>query len=97
MFCEGSVYEVSFEAVKTDWIETVKQFDDLSEEEQQRLIDEYDEDQADIWYAEQWYGAEVRFFGKFLKVDEEVREEFIKNSIHSDNDEWASSLEISQV
>lgn len=94
MFCEGSMYEVSFEAVKQDWSETVKQFDDLTEEKQQELIDNYDEDQADIWYDEQWYGNEVMVFGKFLGVNQEVRDEFIKNSIYNDRDDWASSLEV---
>lgn len=94
---DGSIYIVTLENVRADWSDTVRQFDDLSEAEIQKRIDDFDEDHAEQWMAEQWYGAEIVTWGADSgEVDEAVRAEAIKDLKRSNDDEWASEMEIKQ-
>ena len=92
---EGSIYLVTFENVKEDWASTVRQFDDLSEQQQQDLIDNFDKEQAQTWWSEQWYGYDVVSMGSFQGVDDDVRSKFLKVSLYSCPD-WASEYESKQ-
>lgn len=92
---EGSVYRITFEDVKLDWQETVRQFDDLSKEEQEGLLDGFTENQAETWWQEQCMGGDIPRIGTFLYVDEDVRNDFLKQSlIQGAWSQWASEYEV---
>lgn len=90
---EGSVYVVTFKDIKWDWIETVKQFDDLTEEEQQKLIDDFDDEQAETWWNEQCVASDIIRLGKRKGIDKEVRKRFLSNALYG-VDGWASEFEV---
>lgn len=92
---EGSIFLVTFENIKEDWASTVRQFDDLTEEQQQALIDDFDDQQAETWWCEQCYGYDIVSMGSFQGVDEEVRTKFLKVSLSACPD-WASEYESKQ-
>lgn len=97
---EGSIFLVTFESIKEDWASTVKQFDDLSEKEQQKLIDDFDDEQAETWWCEQWYGYDIVSLGSFEGVDEEVRNQFLKVSLSKCADrayEYEGGLIVAEV
>lgn len=89
---EGSIYLVKFEHIKQDWASTVKRFDDLSEEDRNRLIEDFDDTQAQTWWNEQWYGFDIVGMGEFQGVDESVRNEFLKLALNRCSD-WAYEYE----
>lgn len=93
---DGSIYEVTFEDVKRDWADTARQFYDLTKEEQEAWIVNFDEEQALSWMADQWYGNEILVWGRDTgEVDEKVRKEGISNLKYLCKDEWAGDYEIS--
>lgn len=95
---DGSIYEVAFEDVKRDWADTARQYDDLSNEEQEKLIEGFDEEHALSWMADQWYGNEILVWGRDTgEVDEKVRKEGISNLKYLCKDEWAGDYEISSL
>ena len=92
---DGSIYVVTFENVRSDWEFTAKQFDDLSEEAIRGLIDDFDEEQAEQWMSDQWYGSEIVTWGTDTgEVDEEVRARGIMSLKRSSDREFASELQV---
>lgn len=90
---EGSIYTVLFEQVWEDWCATVRQFDDLTPEKKQALMDNWTHEDADIWWSEQWVGGDIISQCTLVGVDEVVRERFIKQGLFSGSDEWATEFE----
>lgn len=92
---DGSIYLVTLENVKSDWAHTVAQFDDLTDLEKQEQLDSFDEDHAEQWMGDQWYGAEIVTWGTDTgEIDEEVRKEGLKALKRSQDNEFASGLEV---
>lgn len=92
---DGSIYVVTLENVRSDWAYTVKQFDDLSASDIQKQIDDFDEEHAEQWMGDQWYGAEVVTWGADTgEIDEGVREAAMQRLKRSMDDEFARALEV---
>lgn len=92
---DGSIYIVTLENVKSDWAYTVAQFDDLTEAQKQEQLDNFDEDHAEQWMGDQWYGSEIVTWGTDTgEIDEEVRRAGLQALKRSQDNEFASSLEV---
>ena len=92
---DGSIYAVTLENVRSDWAFTVKQFDDLSEQQIQEQISSFDEDHAERWISDQWYGAEIVTWGSDTgEVDEEVRSKGVLGLKRSSDHEFAGELQV---
>lgn len=92
---DGSIYTVTLENVKSDWAYTVAQFDDLTAEQKQEQLDNFDEDHAEQWMGDQWCGSEIVTWGTDTgEIDEEVRRAGLQALKRSRDIEFASSLEV---
>ena len=92
---DGSIYQVTLENVRADYAFTVRQFEDLAEQDKERQIAAFDEDQALAWMGDQWYGNEITAWGTDTgEVDEQRRAEALKAIKHSMADAFVSELEL---
>lgn len=92
---DGSIYVVTLEDVRRDYADTVRQFDDLTTEQQDQQIQDFDEKQALNWMADQWYGGEIRTWGKATGgIDQEFRNQALEKLKCSGDDDWASDFEL---
>ena len=91
---DGSIYKVTLENVRSDYADTVRQFDDLTEEQKTNQINAMDETQAEAWMADQWYGAEIVTWGTDTgRVDKKVRARGMEKLKRSADGEFACELE----
>ncbi len=92
---DGSIYLVSLENVRDDWALSMMRLNSLSEDEQRSRIAAFDEEHAESWMADQWYGADIVNRGTDTgEVDENVREAALLALKRSQDESFASSLEI---
>ena len=92
---DGSIYQVTLENVRADYAFTVRQFEDLSEQDKERQIAAFDEEQALTWMSDQWEGNEITTWGTDTgEVDEQRRAEALRAIKHSMAWAFASELEI---
>lgn len=70
---DGSIYSVTFENVRDDYASVVREFGDLTPEEQERDIRAMTESDAETWQENNWIGMEITSRGTQIGVDETER------------------------
>lgn len=91
---DGSIYKVTLENVRSDYADTVRQFDDLTEEQKAEQIAAFDESQAEQWMTDQWFGAEIVTWGTDTgRVNKKVRALGMAKLKRSADGEFACELE----